>query len=223
MSHNTFRQLTSLAAAGLLAGLLAGAAVLAGASSPALAHDELVGTDLITSEHDGTVESVKLSFSNTIIEVGTEIIATASNGANIADGAPVVSGADVIQAFKKDLAVGTYSTSWRVVSSDGHPIEGSFGIQVKNDGSASVVDAALSEKDPRAAAKSNDQDAPTERNPLPLWATIAIGVGGTAALAAVVASLIIGLRRRSQAFGSSTDSAEADTHDAGSADPESAN
>lgn len=201
MSQIMTRRLIKLAAAGLLVG-----AAALGIASPALAHDELVSTDLITNESDGTIESVKLSFSNTIIEVGTEIIATAADGSSVADGTPVVSGPDVTQPLKKNLAAGTYSASWRVVSSDGHPIEGSFGIQVKDDGSASVVDAAATEKAPQLVADDEAKDSETEQSLLPTWAIVAISIGGVAVLGIVIATVIVGQRRRAQAFGSSADS-----------------
>lgn len=197
MSQTMTRRLSVFA----IASLLAGAAAL-GVASPALAHDELVSTDLVTNESDGTSESVKLSFSNTIIEIGTEIVISASDGSSVTDGTPVVAGPDVTQALKKDLATGTYSASWRVVSSDGHPIEGAFGIQVKDDGSARIVDAVPTESEPPVAAQGEAQEPKTEQNPLPTWAIVAIGVGGTAVLAAVIVSLVVGLRRRSQTFGS---------------------
>lgn len=207
MSQTTQRRLSLFASAALVAG-----AAVFGVANPALAHDELVSTELITNEADGTIAAVQLSFSNSIIELGTEIIVTGSDGASVTDGTPVVSGPDVTQALKSDLAEGTYSSSWRVVSSDGHPIEGSLGIQVEDDGSARVVDAAATEDDPRVATEGKDQDTKTEQTALPTWAIVAIGIGGAAALAAVVASMIVGFRRRSEAFGTEgPDAASNDT------------
>ncbi|QIK62399.1 hypothetical protein G7068_03610 [Leucobacter viscericola] len=213
MSRSLTRRLTTLATAGLIAG-----AAALGVASPAFAHDELISTNLITNESDGTLESFKISFSNSIIEVGTEIVATAADGSSVTDGAPVISGPDVTQPLKKDLAPGEYSAAWRVVSSDGHPIEGEFKFTVEKDGKPGD---AIIEPDPRFAndtkteeadhdhADGEDHDhATNEQSGLSTGAIVAISVGGVVVLAVVIATVIIGQRRRAQAFGakSTTDS-----------------
>ena len=119
--------------------LLAAAATL-GAAAPALAHDELVATAPVT-DADGALEGVTLTFSNSIIEVGTEIVVTDGTGADVTDGEPVVSGPDVTQPLEAGLPEGDYDAAWRVVSSDGHPIEGAFVLAVAADGSAAIEEA----------------------------------------------------------------------------------
>ncbi|QIM18784.1 copper resistance protein CopC [Leucobacter coleopterorum] len=119
-------------------------------ASPALAHDELVGTDLLANESDGTVQALELSFSNSIITVGTEIIVTGPADASASDGKPSVAGPVVTQRLLPDLAEGTYTVAWRVVSSDGHPIEGGFVFFVESDGSADPDQIASIEDDPRS-------------------------------------------------------------------------
>ena len=108
---------------------LAGAALLWGAS-PALAHDELVGTAFEMNDTGSQVEAVVLSYSAVILDVGTEIIVTGPDGGDAAAGAPEQDGRDVRQALAEDLSEGTYDFVWRVVSSDGHPIEGAFSFEV---------------------------------------------------------------------------------------------
>lgn len=215
MSQTITRRLTTLTAAGIIAG-----AAALGIASPAFAHDELVGTDLIANETNGTLESIQLSFSNSIIEVGTEIIVTSADGESVKEGAPIVAGPDVTQPLKKDLAEGQYSFAWRVVSSDGHPIDGAFDFTVKADGSADKADIAVPEDDPRVATENEDHDHAdgedhgdtNEDSGLPTGAIIAISIGGVAVLAAVIATVIIGQRRRAQAFGSAADASESATN-----------
>lgn len=116
---------TSLAAFGLLAAPL-------GTAAPAHAHDELIDQQIVLDEADGSAEAVALTFSNDVLDVGTEIVVTGPEG-DATDGAPVTNGPDVTQALADDLALGDYQVAWRVVSSDGHPIDGTFEFTVQED------------------------------------------------------------------------------------------
>lgn len=87
----------------------------------ALAHDELVGVEGTVNQETERVD-ITLSFSNEINEISTETVVTDSNGDNIADGVPVVSGRDVIQRVLMPELDQTVTIAWRVVSSDGHAI-----------------------------------------------------------------------------------------------------
>ena len=73
-------------------------------------------------------QALVFSFSNDIMDVGTEIVVTDEAGKNVASGEPEVTGPNVRQPLDAPLAAGSYQATWRVVSSDGHPIEGNFGI-----------------------------------------------------------------------------------------------
>lgn len=123
--------------------LLASAAALAlvgQGASPALAHDELVGSTVETDASDGTAQAVTLHFNNEIIPVGSEILVMGPDGADdsVSDGAPTINGRDVTQALLTPLASGEYRIAWRVVSSDGHPISGELFLTVAADGSAAL-------------------------------------------------------------------------------------
>ncbi|WP_449278676.1 copper resistance CopC family protein [Leucobacter sp. GX24907] len=102
-------------------------------TSPAHAHDELINQTVEVNEDDGSAEAVRLTFSNSILDVGTEIVITGPEG-DATDGAPVTKGPDVTQALADNLALGDYNVAWRVVSSDGHPIDGTFEFTVQEDG-----------------------------------------------------------------------------------------
>lgn len=129
------------------AALVAAAAVALGAiafgpASPALAHDQLVGTEVV-EKADGSAEAVRLTFSNSIIEVGTEFVLTAPDGSDAKGGDPVVEGPDVTQPIAPGLDAGDYAGAWRVVSSDGHPIDGVFTLSIATDGSAEVQEGTV--------------------------------------------------------------------------------
>lgn len=221
-ANSSRRRLTSLASIALLAG-----AATFGVAAPALAHDELLGTELVTSASGDALESFQLTFSNSIIEVGTEIIVTGPDGADAKGGDPEIAGPVVTQPLAQDLKPGEYAAAWRVVSSDGHPIEGTFGIVVPESGAA---DAAISELDPRGEDEhehsegDHDHPAGSEHDDhgsaedadatgaapagMPLGGTIAIAVGGVLVVAGGAAAAIVGNRRRAQGMAADVASAE---------------
>ncbi|WP_087011167.1 copper resistance CopC family protein [Leucobacter sp. 7(1)] len=181
--------------------LIAGASLF-GVASPALAHDELINTTVVTDEVTGDVQAFQLSFSNSIIEVGTEIIVTGPDGADAADGTPEIEGPKVTQGLQADLAPGEYTAAWRVVSSDGHPIEGAFGIAIDAAGGGEIV-AAPAPSGPASETETEitaEGDSPSAQDSdgLPVGAIIAIVVGGVAVVGGGVTAAIVANRRRAQ-------------------------
>lgn len=195
--------------------LLAGAATF-GIAAPALAHDELLSTELVVNAAESDLESFQLTFSNSIIEVGTEIIVTDADGADVSGGDPEIAGPIVTQPLTADLAPGEYTAAWRVVSSDGHPIEGAFGIEIPQTGAAdsAIVEATpgTSEDETHEHAEDADHDHPagtehddhgtaadedaTTNTALPVGGIIAISVGGLLVVAGGIAAATVGYRRR---------------------------
>ncbi|MGO1735902.1 MAG: copper resistance CopC family protein [Leucobacter sp.] len=228
-SHAHFSDRTSAPPKrGVFAGAIA-AALLAlglslGSASPALAHDELVDTSFVVNEEDGSLESLVLSFSNTVMDVGTEIVVTGPDGADASGGAPEYSGHDVIQPLAADLQPGTHNVIWRVVSSDGHPIEGALTFDIiEGAGSAPEITeadpSATSDEAQGEAAEEHShedeahdhadethehaEDASEEEGPN-LWAPILIGVGVVAVVGLTIALTV----RRKNALEQSSPEAE---------------
>lgn len=111
----------------------------------ALAHDVLEKT----GPADGATvaqlpQEVILTFSDTPIEVGTQIIVKGPSG-NMADGAPAIDGPDVAQRLLPQAPAGDYTVTYRVTSQDGHPISGTFGFHatVGLDGSTATAAATV--------------------------------------------------------------------------------
>lgn len=203
---------------------VAGALAL-GAASPALAHDQLEHTSLDLDPKSGDVTGVTLEFSGDIIEVGTEITVTDADGKSVTDGKPTVEGHEVTQPLASDeLAEGEYTAAWRVVSSDGHPVEGAFTIAMGADPS----DAAIEEADPRStdggesdaeeATESTGSDA-KDTNTGGATTGIIIAVGGVVVVLAAV-GLLAGSKRRKQAFEGAQGALDADDPDADDPDEE---
>ena len=119
-----------------LPAVLAAAAVALAAllvpASPALAHDELVSSDpSADAVLDALPAQITLSYSADILDSdGASVIqVTDATGTSLTDGAPTVSGTVVTQALAGS-ASGAVTVVWRVVSSDGHPIDGTFSFTV---------------------------------------------------------------------------------------------
>src|SRR5690606_33864819 len=81
---------------GVLAACGIAIAAVFAAAAPAVAHDELIDTRLVTAE-SGEVTAFTLTYSNEIVKIGTEVHVTDAQGADVSQGEPEVSGRDVTQ------------------------------------------------------------------------------------------------------------------------------
>lgn len=168
--------------------LLAAAALLVPAL-PAAAHDELIGTDPASDAVLETLpEQITLSYSTDVLtDAGATVIeVTDAAGTSLTDGAPEVSGSEVTQALAGP-ASGTVTVQWRVVSSDGHPIDGEFAFSVPESTptpaptpsvtpSASATAAASEAASPAATTEVTiplESDAPA--SPLP-WILLVVAL-----------------------------------------------
>ncbi len=105
--------------------LLAGAAAVILAAAPASAHTSLI--DVQPGEGDTVREgaTVSLTFSDDLLDLGTEMIVTDSSGEPVSLDVQRPEPATVAAALPA-LATGPVTVSWRVVAGDGHPIEGTL-------------------------------------------------------------------------------------------------
>jgi copper resistance protein C len=119
------------------ASAVSAAALLAlGTASPAAAHDQLLstspaaGTTVVTAPAE-----LSLSFSgNLITGQGIQNVATVTDedGHQWQDGEPQVSGAELSAALCEGMPNGEYEVGYRVVYSDGHSEEKSFGFVLED-------------------------------------------------------------------------------------------
>lgn len=135
-----------------------------GLMSPAQAHDELIstnpeqGTSLVQAP-----QKLELTYSGelTDVEGSTQIRVTDSAGSEISSGDPKVKGKTVTQKIAGHGAENeTYSVAWRVVSSDGHPIQGSYEFTVGEgkeavSSTSSATETSASEDTGAETTKSN--------------------------------------------------------------------
>ncbi|MEO3868011.1 copper resistance protein CopC [Nonomuraea sp. B12E4] len=134
--------------------VLACALFLALPASPALAHDALKRSSPARNARVASVGQIELEFS-----AGVKfpfVLLHDAAGKRIAIGEPRTSGHLVLAEVPQPLAPGAYVIAWRVVSSDGHPIEGEIPFSVKGSPSAPASSspaggAATGEPSPAAA------------------------------------------------------------------------
>lgn len=110
----------------LLAVLIVAAAAL-GLAGPAAAHDAAEST----SPAQGATlaappDEVSVTFSNKPLGIGASFSVKDASGTEWADGPVQIVDNVATQKLRGGAPAGAYTVAWRVVSSDSHPIEGTF-------------------------------------------------------------------------------------------------
>ncbi|MEZ7128714.1 copper resistance protein CopC [Nonomuraea sp. AD125B] len=113
----------------ILAALLASGLLVAGTAAPALAHDSLKSSSPAKGAEVESLDEVRLEFSARVRL--PFVVLNGPGGAQYQAGEPEQDGAVVRQAVKPSLPGGKYTIAYRVVSSDGHPIEGEIPFTLK--------------------------------------------------------------------------------------------
>ena len=193
-----------------LCGALLLAALLA-LPAPAQAHDTLLSSD----PEDGasletSPEEITLTYSADILEVSPLVRISDENGDELAEIVPTVEGPVATATLEEPLPAGTHTVQWRVVSSDGHPIEGTFTLTVEQDAEepAGAEDTAEETAEPAASDVGGAEQATQETEPTSEESTqesaeeggglsmpLLLGILGVVVVGAVIAGLVI-MRRR---------------------------
>jgi copper transport protein len=116
---------------------------LASVPAPADAHAELISTEPASGDQlDAAPDRVVLRFSESVdvADDGVEVLTAGGDPVDVGEpGHPDGDGSSVAVSVP-DLDDGTYVVSWRVLSSDSHPVSGAFTFGV-GDAAASLSDA----------------------------------------------------------------------------------
>lgn len=202
------------AAAALLAPITA--AALALAPSPALAHDVLTGS---TPEDGQTLETVPeevaLTFNNPPAEGGggTSIVVTGPDGeTTYEEGEPSFDGTDVSTVLTPLDQAGEYSIGYRVVSSDGHPIQGTLTFSVTEgavaeaapepeEESAQESPAPPEDAGEESAAGADANEAGAEQEAEGGVSPTALAILAAVAIAGVAAVVLVAVRMRNRPGG----------------------
>lgn len=120
------------------------AAALLGAVAPASAHDAAESTSPSSGATVATPpESVSVTFNRNPLALGSQIVVSDAAGANWAAGTVEIVDNVAAQKLKAGAPAGLYTVTWRVASSDGHPIEGSFTFTATAGAAGSTAVAAV--------------------------------------------------------------------------------
>ncbi|MGM7422282.1 copper resistance CopC family protein [Cellulosimicrobium sp. CpK407] len=211
--------LALLAAAALALGLTAGLATLTAA--PASAHDRILSSDPADGAQLATPPTaITLTFNTEPLPVEPQVVISDSAGTVVTQDAPTIEGSTATLALDPAVALGgdTYTVAWRVVSSDGHPIEGTFAFAVAAQPEAPVAEEPTADEatpeEPASEEATTDAADETTPEPATTQATdaatdaedggssivpVLVGLGALVVAAAVV--VVIVLRRRGAATG----------------------
>ncbi|NAZ83121.1 copper resistance protein CopC [Kineococcus sp. R8] len=204
MPHRLRRRLPTTALAVLLgagAGVGAGVAGVTAAAAPAAAHDRLQSTlpaDGATLEV--APDRVELVMSSDPLGLGTQVQVTGPAGV-VSTGQAQVVDDTVTQALAADRPAGTYEVQWRITSSDGHPVSGSFRFTTT---AAGAAPAATPTTTPSPTSTSPAAPAPGAPASSPAVDPVA-GTGtssplvtaGVLALSVLaIVGVLVGVRRR---------------------------
>jgi methionine-rich copper-binding protein CopC len=175
-----------------LVSALLGAAVLGslllGTVGPASAHDAAESTSPAEGATVATPpDTVSITFNNNPLSVGSQVLVNDAAGSNWADGPVEIVDNVVSQKLKSGAPAGQYTVVWRVVSSDAHPIEGSFTFTATAGAAGSTAAAPV----PTLGTPAAPEQSPNASEPFP-WSLVIFA--GTA-LGIVIALGVLAKRR----------------------------
>lgn len=156
---------------------------------PASAHDEMIEATPSQGAALGPDDPqfAAFRFSGEIFPEAAFVSVVDPSGADVSVGEATVAGDTVSREFKAG-APGTYTASYRVTSSDGHPIEGSINFTYDGPGAG--------DPSPDTAEEPGDDPSLTDPDADRDYTTVAIVVIATAVLVVGTAVVISTLRRR---------------------------
>jgi methionine-rich copper-binding protein CopC len=155
----------------------------------AAAHDVL---EKMTPAEGTTVpqlpQRVTMTFSDQPLAIGLQVVVRGPAG-NVASGAATIEGRTVTQELLPTAPGGDYTVLFRVTSTDGHPISGSYSFHatVGLDGSTATVGptvAAPSPDAPEVASAKESQFVP-----------VVLSIVGTVILAGIAGFIVVRARR----------------------------
>ena len=181
------------------AGAAAVLMVLAMTATPAAAHDTLTGS---SPKEDATVEApseIVLTFSGSV-RLPRVIVTDASDKEYQAGEAKAVDN-EVTAALGTAPSDGEYTVAWRVVSSDGHPIQGTYeftveGSTAESPGDATGAPSGAADEPPAPEPSATNAAADEDSGGSSGWLWI-----GLIALVIAVAAGAVAWFRRSPASG----------------------
>ena len=192
-----------------LAALLLACLALFASAAPAAAHDEFLGSNPAPgSTVDTAPAAVELTFSASPSALGSTVQVLDAAGTQWAEGDLKIQDTVATQPLATGMPDGTYTVQWRVVSSDAHPIEGSFDFSVAA-GSTATAPAGAGVSTPGKNTAGTDTPAAADTSAAAAaqeeeasgafpWA---LGVGAVVLLVIVAGTALVVRRRLSSGYG----------------------
>ncbi|ALE91301.1 hypothetical protein AOC05_01295 [Arthrobacter alpinus] len=167
---------------------------LAGAPLAA-AHDQIISSTPTPGQRLVTAPlHIEIRFNGTLLNLGHEVRVIGSDTKNWVQDAPVLNGEKLTQPLPAGMPDGEYQVRWRVVSSDGHPINGSYTFLVGDAATAGSVPAPqAATTSGQALATTTEALAATSANGVPAW-LLPAGIGAAAGLGTYLIYVVV-LRR----------------------------
>lgn len=183
--------------AGLLAATLAAVAMLLVPAAPAAAHNTLkAATPARDARLTAAPTRITLEFMQKLDPAFTTIALSDATHRRIPASEPTVTGVAGTVTIDEPLANGTYTVAYRVVSADGHPVQGSYRFTVADPAATSAsAPATAGTTSAPAAQPSPPSPASASRDTDDGPGALAL-VGGASLLAALAAGVVVLLRRR---------------------------
>ncbi|MER7272698.1 copper resistance CopC family protein [Micromonospora carbonacea] len=179
------------------AAALAALAVLVAPAAPAAAHNSLAAaTPAADTRLAEPPSEITVRFLQKLDPGLTTVVLSDATRRVVPTGAPVVAGTRATVAVAGTLPDGTYTVAYRVVSTDGHPVQGSYRFTVATaPAPASAPHTAPPTAAPTSGAAGAAGRAGPGGGPGPLTVAAAVALAGIA-LAAVALGGARVLRRR---------------------------
>lgn len=163
-------------------------ALAAVVSAPAAsAHDALTGTSPgANTTIDKAPQSLLLTFNEDVLKVGGQIAVKGPDGKTVTK-APTTTGNRVSVPFEPS-GNGTYAVTWRITSSDGHPVSGQYSFTLKASANSTTstgttTPSATQSAAPSASSTVKGPSTPTTDEPGDNKPKLLVGGGILAALA----------------------------------------
>ncbi|MFC4530549.1 copper resistance CopC family protein [Sphaerisporangium dianthi] len=168
------------------------------AAPSALAHDSLKSSSPAKNALVSKLDQIELEFSASVSFPA--VILHDAAGRRFESGRPRTDGPKVFQKVAGPLPSGDYVVAWRIVSSDGHPVEGEIPFTVRASGEAAGTRASAAPARPAASAAASapppvsTSEDETSAAGVPPWIWAALGL-----LVVVAAAAVLTGRRTSRA------------------------
>ncbi|GIH25602.1 copper resistance protein [Acrocarpospora phusangensis] len=152
-------------------------AVLLLGTGPAYAHTSLLTSDPLRGAQVEALRKVTLEFTESVRF--PVVIVTGPGGLRYEDGKPQVRGPKVLQDVGPQLPGGAYTIAYRVVSRDGHPVEGEIPFRLTPPATPGGPSAAPVAAAPSAEAEPSPEAQAAESPAVPAWVWIVVfGLAG---------------------------------------------